>query len=345
LSHICNIREGQSACPEKGLSNIAISFINSTGGVVGTTDYLVQAQASPNNTVQSAVGRAYIPNSLGTMMYSTVLDSPISTTISPNSSGYARIDTIVLYIDLAVSPDATASNVAKFYDVQGTPNGSPSAPNSAQILAAIGASNPYIVLGNIAVANGFTSINSGNITDTRNFTSFKTGNTVPVNTYVEFTQQGSTPTTPSAGFDRIYFKTDENLYQKNTSGNESAIPTASSTTTLINKRITKRVGTVTSSATPTINTNNYDEYLITALATPITSMTTGLSGTPTEGQTLIIRIKDSGSAQGITWGASFRASSDLSLPTTTIISKTMYCGFFYNSTDSKWDLVACLDNF
>jgi hypothetical protein len=43
--------------------------------------------------------------------------------------------------------------------------------------------------------------------------------------------------------------------------------------------------------------------------------------------------------------AAFRASSDLSLPTTTTLSKTLYTRFIYNSADSKWDLVAKLDNF
>jgi len=33
------------------------------------------------------------------------------------------------------------------------------------------------------------------------------------------------------------------------------------------------------------------------------------------------------------------------LPTTTIVSKTVYLGFMYNSTDSKWDLLSRLNNF
>jgi len=36
-------------------------------------------------------------------------------------------------------------------------------------------------------------------------------------------------------------------------------------------------------------------------------MTTNLSGTPTNFQSLIIRIKDNGTARAITWGASFEA--------------------------------------
>lgn len=111
------------------------------------------------------------------------------------------------------------------------------------------------------------------------------------------------------------------------------------TDTMTNKRITKRVGTVTSSATPTINTDNVDMFTITALAAAITSFTTNLSGTPTTGQALIIRIKDDGTARAITWGASF-VTRGAALPTTTVLSKTHYVGFLWNEVASVWDCVS-----
>lgn len=114
-------------------------------------------------------------------------------------------------------------------------------------------------------------------------------------------------------------------------------PTA--TTTLTNKRITKRVTTITSSATPTINTDNCDAVTITALSTAITSMTTNLTGTPSNFDSLVFRIKDDGSARAITWGASF-ASRGATLPTTTTAGKVTYVGFFYNSVTSTWDCTA-----
>ena len=73
------------------------------------------------------------------------------------------------------------------------------------------------------------------------------------------------------------------------------------TQTLTNKRVTGRVTSEASSATPTINTDNSDAHSITALAVAITSMTTNLTGTPTNFQKLIIRIKDNGTARAITW--------------------------------------------
>lgn len=110
---------------------------------------------------------------------------------------------------------------------------------------------------------------------------------------------------------------------------------ASLTQTLTNKRITSRITTITSSATPTINTDDCDCVTITALAAAITSMTTNLSGTPTNFQKLLIRIKDNGTARAITWGTSFQSGS-ATLPTTTVLGKTLMVGLIYDSVDSKW---------
>ena len=111
------------------------------------------------------------------------------------------------------------------------------------------------------------------------------------------------------------------------------------TDTLTNKRITKRVTTITSHATPTVNTDNCDCVTITAQAEAITSMTTNLSGTPTNFQTLVYRIKDDGTNRAITWGASFVAKG-VALPTTTTAGKLLTVGFIYDTVDSKWGCVA-----
>lgn len=114
------------------------------------------------------------------------------------------------------------------------------------------------------------------------------------------------------------------------------IPTISSTDTLTNKRITRRAPTVTQSATPTINTDVTDVAHITGLAQAITSMTTNLTGTPVEGDMLRIDITDNGTARAITWGASFEASGNISLPTTTVASTRLDCVFVWNTVTSKW---------
>lgn len=112
-----------------------------------------------------------------------------------------------------------------------------------------------------------------------------------------------------------------------------------STTSVISQRINPRTNTVASHATPSINTDTTDVFTITALAEAITSMTTNLSGTPVDGQKLIIRIKDNATARAIAWGASY-ASRGATLPTTTVLSKYLYVGLIYNSTAAVWDCVA-----
>ena len=96
-----------------------------------------------------------------------------------------------------------------------------------------------------------------------------------------------------------------------------------------------RVQTVTSSATVTPTSTN-DLVIITAQAVGLTLANP--TGTFVEGQALMIRIKDNGTARAITFGADYRAIG-ITLPTTTVISKTMYLGIIYNSTDGKWDVL------
>nr|MDQ3009059.1 hypothetical protein [bacterium] len=121
------------------------------------------------------------------------------------------------------------------------------------------------------------------------------------------------------------------------------IPSISSTNTFTNKRVTARIGTETSSATSTPTADSVDQWNVTALA--VADAFAAPTGTPTDGQKLMIRIKDNGTARALTWNAIYRASSDLALPSTTVISKTLYLGFIYNAADTKWDLLAVLNNF
>ena len=116
----------------------------------------------------------------------------------------------------------------------------------------------------------------------------------------------------------------------------SAYATLTGTQTLTNKRITPRVQSVSSSGTVTPNADSDDEVIITAQAAALTLAAP--SGTPTEGQAMFIRIKDNGTARGITFNAIYRAIG-ITLPTTTVISKTMYVGMIYNNTDTKWDVL------
>ncbi len=92
--------------------------------------------------------------------------------------------------------------------------------------------------------------------------------------------------------------------------------------------------TTTTSLTPT---SNDDLVIVTALAGTMTI--NNPTGTPAHGQKMILRIKDNGTSRTISYGSQYRAFGT-ALPTSTTISKTLYIGFIYNSTDTRWDMVA-----
>lgn len=96
-----------------------------------------------------------------------------------------------------------------------------------------------------------------------------------------------------------------------------------------------RVQTVTSSSAVTPTATN-DLVTITAQASALTLANP--TGAFSEGQSLMIRIKDNGTARGIVFGSNYRAIG-ITLPSTTVINKTLYLGIIYNSTDGKWDVL------
>jgi hypothetical protein len=96
-----------------------------------------------------------------------------------------------------------------------------------------------------------------------------------------------------------------------------------------------RVQSVGSSATVTPTSTN-DIVTITAQAVGLTLANP--TGAFVEGQSLIIRIKDNGTASSIAYGTNFRAIG-VTAPTITVANKTTYIGCIYNSTDTKFDIV------
>jgi hypothetical protein len=89
------------------------------------------------------------------------------------------------------------------------------------------------------------------------------------------------------------------------------------------------------------DSDSYDIYEITALAGNLTISAD--AGSPINGQKILFRIKDSGSTRTLTWttgtAKSFREIGTL-LPLTTTANKLVYVGAIYNSTDSRWDVIA-----
>lgn len=104
--------------------------------------------------------------------------------------------------------------------------------------------------------------------------------------------------------------------------------------------ITQRVVVITDGTTVTINSDTTD------IATQSNSQSVGTltiaapTGTPANGQKLIFRLLST-NVQTFSWNAAFQGSTDLALPTTSSgSSKYDYMGFIWNSTNSKWQILA-----
>lgn len=110
--------------------------------------------------------------------------------------------------------------------------------------------------------------------------------------------------------------------------------TLTGTQTLTNTRVSKRVAITTTSSTPTPNVDTTDEYILTALASDATFGVP--TGTPSEGDTIIFRIKADSSSHNLTYNAIYRALG-CTLPTTITASQIVYIAFVYNNAETKWD--------
>lgn len=98
-----------------------------------------------------------------------------------------------------------------------------------------------------------------------------------------------------------------------------------------------RVSSAASTGSLAVASGSFDQANLTALAAALTIAAP--TGSPADGQRLLIRIKDNGTARALTWNVIFRAVG-ITLPTTTVISKVLYVLAVYNSAETKWDCLA-----
>lgn len=126
---------------------------------------------------------------------------------------------------------------------------------------------------------------------------------------------------------------DGKLYYKDSGGNVQIIATK------------YRVVVIADATSVTINADTTD------MATQANTQAAGTltinapTGTPVNGQKLIFRL-NSANVQTFSWNAAFQGSSDLGLPTASSGSGLYdYVGFIYNSTATKWQMVAKVFGF
>jgi hypothetical protein len=104
------------------------------------------------------------------------------------------------------------------------------------------------------------------------------------------------------------------------------------------QRPNPRSSSTTSVTTLTPNIDTYNFYDLTAQAAGLT--VANPTGTPRDGDVILIRIKDNGTSQTITYGTAYTNISGLDSLVATTISKWHTIGAVYEATTSKWQIVS-----
>lgn len=95
-------------------------------------------------------------------------------------------------------------------------------------------------------------------------------------------------------------------------------------------------GTTTGTITP--DSANADLYIVSGATGTLTFAAP--SGTPVDGQKLMLRFKDNGTSRSVSWNAIYRVFGSIVLPLATTLGKWHVVGLIYNLADTKWDCIA-----
>lgn len=128
----------------------------------------------------------------------------------------------------------------------------------------------------------------------------------------------------------------------------SSAPVFSTATATVNSVtanvMLKQVNSVSSNSATPVDGASVNIYEITASA----GLTINApSGTQHDGDELYLLVEGGGTARAITWNGIYSPSTDIPLPTTTIINKLMVCKFIYTTMASrnKYLFVGFVNNF
>lgn len=199
---------GSSTTDEYG-TQLILNRILSGEVVEGFT---VVANGTPNMTVLVQPGSARIPTGTYPASYGYLVSHDTSAGESvtiTTAAASPRIDYIVGYVDKSVAASTSptyvnnTNNVLKFAAVAGTPAASPSVPTLSQIQTAIGASNPYVILAQVAVGASVSTITNANITDKRTMAAMSVAAPTTIQTVATVVSSVATGTTVMPADDTI----------------------------------------------------------------------------------------------------------------------------------------------
>ena len=161
-------RDGDGKTSEEGHFRLQTQIL--AGDTLGTTSMLVTQNSPVGLSVLVSPGDFKVDTSLG-YSYTGWNTSNKTVPISTADPANPRLTTIVAYVDKNASTAPIPPNnpdIIKLAAVNGAPNAIPVAPTGTTIQTQIGAGNPYIILADVRVNAGATSVSNANITDRRN---------------------------------------------------------------------------------------------------------------------------------------------------------------------------------
>jgi hypothetical protein len=313
----------------------------------GSAGSVVNAATFNNGGAGAASGTTFNGSSAVTVSYNTVGASPLAgssslTTVGTITSGTWNGSTIALGYG---GTGATTAQGAMNTFAGATTSGYYLRGNGTNVvMAALTAGDltgtiPSTVLGNSVLYVGTTSIALNRISGSQTLTGVSIdGSAGSVTNSVTFNNGGAGAASGSTFNGSSAVTVSYNTVGASPLAGSSSITTTGTVTSgTWNARINPRVSATSSASTVTPDVSTYDQYAFTALATGLTI--NAPTGTPVDGTKLIIRILDNGSSQTLTWNSTYTPIGT-TLPTVTTASKTAYIGCIYNSSATRWDVVA-----
>ena len=160
-------RDGNGKTSEEGHYKFQTAVWS--GSVLGSTALAVTQNSPLGMSVIISAGQFKIDTS-SDYAYTGWNTANYVQTITTADPANPRITTVVTYVDKSAATSASPPNnpgLVKFMAINGVPAASPTAPSGPTIQTAVGAGNPYIILANITVPTGATTIVNANIADAR----------------------------------------------------------------------------------------------------------------------------------------------------------------------------------
>lgn len=179
--------DNNSFTSERGASKFLSELIETTQGTAGDNGcvingfYVSAATGMKVNIQRQNPGASNLDGhciiKYNDYAYFGWLEADYQLTLDSSSSSGSRYSYIVAYVDRSVSfieedHIIESPSILKFVEVKGTTSNNPTRPTSTQIQETIGEDNPYIILAEILIGVGVSSITNSNITDLRNVAKF-----------------------------------------------------------------------------------------------------------------------------------------------------------------------------